>query len=69
MSQGFGVYGKSGFEIRRFDYRLTDDGQIFVKDIIVRNPEDCKQVAACLQKISGDDYVALSIAAKSYNIT
>ncbi len=56
-----------GFEVRRYTYRLTDDGQKVVANLEVRNPDDVRRVREALSKLrqAGDDnYVKLSVAAK-----
>ena len=68
---GFGVDGETGFEKKRFDYTLTADGQEVLDDLERRKPDECRKIKDCLEKLSqaGDeDYVSLSIAAKTYHI-
>ena len=65
---GFGV-APSGFEMRRYDYKLTDDGKEIAKSL-ERDPEFDEIRAAC-EKIVGagnPDYFTLSIAAKAFFI-
>ncbi|CFX11685.1 Uncharacterized [Syntrophomonas zehnderi OL-4] len=68
---GFGVDGETGFEKKRFDYKLTADGEEVLRDLEKRKPEEYREIKDCLKKLSlaGDeDYVSLSIAAKTYHI-
>jgi uncharacterized protein YwgA len=65
---GFGVYNE-GFELRRYDYALTADGEKLVAAL--RKREHYCSIATAVKKIShaGDpNYYELSIAAKTYYI-
>lgn len=65
---GVGVTS-SGFEVRRYDYSLTDDGKRVVQSL--QKKEEYEAIAAASQRIrrAGDpNYVVLSIAAKAYFI-
>lgn len=67
----YGPHRQLGFEVRRFDCALTDDGHVVVEDLVKRKPEECRKALACLDELAraGDDsYVALSIAAKTHHI-
>jgi|SRR5581483_2985974 len=67
-STGFGIVS-GGFEVRRFDYCLTDDGKR-ICDPILKTPE-YKAIADAVQKIQNaghPDYMELSIAAKAFYI-
>lgn len=64
-------YVSNGFEIKRYDYVLTQDGQIVVDAIKRREPTLCKRIRSCLDEIgqAGQlDYVKLSVAAKTVHI-
>ena len=65
---GFGVVS-GGFEMRRYDYKLTEDG-LRILEPITQTPE-YRRVQLALQKM-GDagntNYVELSMAAKAYFI-
>jgi hypothetical protein len=65
---GFGA-APSGFEMRRYDYRLTDDGKRVAKSF-ERDPEFQSIKSACESIVAaGDpDYFTLSIAAKAFFI-
>ncbi len=69
---GFGVAGDNGFEVRRYDYRLTEDGKHIVEYLEKRYPDECADVRESLDRISnaGDtgDYMSLAVAAKTYHI-
>jgi uncharacterized protein YwgA len=61
--------GRSGFEVKRYDYRLNEAGQKFAEGLARRHPEMAEQIrrAVNLYKQAGDrDYMELSIAAKTY---
>lgn len=62
----------TGFEARRYGFVLTPDGEKVAEDIIRRKPRQSNDLFACLKKMSQasdlEDYVSLSIAAKTYYI-
>ncbi len=63
---GFG-FAPSGFEIRRYDYRLTEDGEKVCASF--ENFPEFRHVKAACERIiaAGDpDYFTLSIAAKAF---
>jgi uncharacterized protein YwgA len=65
-STGFGVVS-GGFEIKRYDYSLTDDGRRLVGRL--RNTQEYKAIESGMQRMieAGDpNYIELSIAAKAY---
>jgi hypothetical protein len=67
-STGFGVVS-GGFEMRRYDYRLTPDGECLVEQL--RDSDDYKKIKRASDQIAaaGDpNYIELSIAAKAYFI-
>jgi len=67
---GFGV-ARGGFEMKRYDYRLTNDGREVVDFLRGSHSEDYNRISAGVQRIAnaGDpDYMELSIAAKAYFI-
>ena len=62
-------YDRSGFEVKRYDFRLTDAGRQFAEHIAERAGESWNQIrdAITAYTTAGDrDYMALSIAAKTY---
>lgn len=69
---GFGVADSIGFEVRRYDYSLTEDGKEIVARLRDRSPKEVEKIRKALDalKDAGDsgDYVSLSIAAKSLHI-
>ena len=71
-TSGFGMEDAIGFEVRRYDYRLTDDGRKVVAYLKEAYPKESAGVAVCLTRLvdAGDDsnYVSLSIAAKVHHI-
>ena len=60
-----------GFEVKRFDYHLTESGSRFagslMKDYKDEN-DKIKSFVEKLKKIGDPDYISLSIAAKAYFI-
>ncbi|MCE5272218.1 hypothetical protein LLH00_13150 [bacterium] len=68
---GFGLNGE-GFEIRRYDYILTGDGEKIVnliKGNLVEESEKISKAIECLKSAGdNDDYFKLSIAAKTHFI-
>lgn len=69
---GFGVNDSIGFEVRRYDYTITDDGKEVVGFLKSESPDECRKVKDYLDKMkrAGDnsDYINLSIAAKTLHI-
>jgi len=68
-SSGVGTVDDSGFEIRRYDFKLNEQGRRFAEATARRYPVLQKKLedAAGLLKRAGElDYVKLSIAAKTY---
>lgn len=62
-------YDRSGFEIKRYDFRLNDSGKEYARKLAGRNAEMWKAIQAAIEnyKRAGDrDYMDLSIAAKTY---
>jgi uncharacterized protein YwgA len=60
---------RSGFEVRRYDFRLNEAGRTFADELARRNPDLSEKIrsAVKLYKKAGDrDYMELSIAAKTY---
>ena len=61
----------TGFEVRRFDFILTPDGQAVVDDLKKRKSLECREVLEGLTMLSAardSDYVSLSVAAKTFHI-
>ena len=60
----------SGFgELKRYDYRLTEDGKLVVQNLHSKKAEECEEVLAVVRRIreaGNPDYLTLSVAAKSY---
>ena len=68
---GFGLVGTSGFEIRRHDYHLTDDGKQIAGLLKQSDVEAYERITAGFQRIkeAGDpNYMELSVAAKAFFI-
>ena len=69
---GFGMSDQIGFEVRRYDYELTDDGKEIMSNLKKRFPDQYEKVSKCLKSLvkAGDsgDHVMLSIAAKAFHI-
>jgi hypothetical protein len=67
-STGFGVVS-GGFEMRRYDYRLTPDGKRLLEP--VRNSSEYAKIKRALDQIKAagnPNYMELSIAAKAFFI-
>ncbi len=68
---GFGAAGTGGFEIKRYDYRLTEDGENVADSLAELHPTEYSAIVDSVEKIkaAGDpNYFELSIAAKAYYI-
>ena len=67
----FGGVDRSGFEMARHDYRLTDDGQVVARQKAVADPElweRLSRAAGTLRAAGDQDYMLMSVAAKTYFI-
>jgi uncharacterized protein YwgA len=67
----FGFNTNKGFEIKRYDFSLTDSGNNLAKILTKENPEKYHQIRTfidALKNTGNPDYMALSIAAKAYFI-
>lgn len=63
-----GVVDANGFERARYDYKLTDDGVMIAQEKATKNPTEWQLIQGAMAKLKRtnvDDYVKLSIAAKS----
>lgn len=69
---GFGTTNQSGFEVRRYDYEITEDGKTIIQKLRQKESSACQKVDETLCRLSeaGDDgdYMTLSIAAKTYHV-
>ena len=68
-SASVGSIDESGFEIRRFDFRLNPQGRRFAEATAARHSdveEKLRHAAALMTQTDDLDYVKLSIAAKTY---
>ena len=72
QAYGFGETSEQGFEKRRHDFFLTEDGKKLSHFYKKKAPVECNKVIECLDRLSKEnaffDYFSLSIAAKTYFI-
>lgn len=71
INRSYGMAADTGFEIKRYDYTLTDPGREAIQWLKSKYPEEaqCVQKAAKAVMAAGEiDYMDLSIAAKAYFI-
>lgn len=64
-----GVVDQAGFEVARYDLRLTDEGARMAQAKEKTHPQEwdkIRKAAEILKKTNEQDYVKLSIAAKTY---
>lgn len=64
----YGYDTEKGFEFKRYDYSLTEDGEIIVKNLMQKEPEMSAKIIELFKKIAEldeEDYVKLSLAAKT----
>ena len=64
-----GVIDPQGFEVARYDYTLTDEGKQIAEEKAKEHPTEWQQIKESFEKLknSGEDnYIKLSIAAKTY---
>lgn len=67
--KGCGVADSRGWEVMRFDYRLTERGTAGVQWLDQQHPAQSQAVRAAVQRIlgAGDlNYIGLSVAAKTF---
>lgn len=67
----FGPDMNTGFEVRRFDYVLTPDGKVVAAVLKKQYQQEWERLTETLGKIreaDKNDYVALSLAAKTFYI-
>lgn len=70
-SGGFSSMDRSGFEVRRYDYELTEEGAKAVAWLEKEHEADVNALRAAVERLkaAGDrNYMELSIAAKAYMI-
>ena len=63
---GFGIVSE-GFEVRRYDYSLTADGEVLIEKL--RSTPEYAKISGAINKMSAagnPNYMELSIAAKAY---
>jgi DNA-binding PadR family transcriptional regulator len=67
-STGFGIVS-GGFEMRRYDYRITEDGRKVLEPVL-QSPKysAIKGAVQAIRDAGEPDYMKLSIAAKAYYI-
>jgi uncharacterized protein len=68
-SSGMGATDRSGFEIRRHDFRLNAGGKHFAELMAQRNSrlwEKIKEAASAFKRAGELDYESMSVAAKTY---
>lgn len=68
---GFGLDMETGFEVKRFDYALTPEGRKVAAALKELYRHEWEQLSRAFEKIreaDGDDYVALSLAAKTFYV-
>ncbi|NQT14067.1 MAG: hypothetical protein HQ582_15040 [Planctomycetes bacterium] len=68
-SQPCGGTDERGFEVRRFDFRLNDQGRMFAETKAKQNPHLWERITTAVKafrKAGNLDYVSLSVAAKTY---
>lgn len=64
-----GGYDSAGFEVARYDYRLSAEGEAVAeqkKQQYLKEWAKIKSAAAVINKAKTEDYVKLSVAAKTY---
>lgn len=62
-------FDRSGFEVKRYEYRLNDAGRKFANAVAKRNSklwENMQSAYAVYKRAGEKDYMSLSIAAKTY---
>jgi uncharacterized protein YwgA len=71
--ENLGFIGSSGFQGRRYEYRVTEDGEERLKALCERYAGDCAEITLLVQKLidaaGGLDQRILSTAAKTHYIS
>jgi len=65
----WGAVDERGFEVRRYDFRLNDQGRKLAQTKAKQNPDIWARIQAGLNTLRGAgdlDYMSLSVAAKTY---
>ena len=67
----FGIDYNRGFEVKRYNFSLTESGQRLTEILIKENSDENKMVRGFIEKLKeldSPDYLSLSLAAKAYFI-
>lgn len=67
--RGVGFADSSGWEVTRYDYEVTTEGQAAAQSLRQTHPDDSKIIQDAVRSVIAAgplDYMALSIAAKTY---
>ncbi len=65
----YGIDVNRGFELKRYDYSLTESGKKFAEELISENKQEYSKIENFVQKIEklrNHDYLTLSVAAKAH---
>jgi len=68
-SSGGGAFDNRGLEVARYDYELTEDGTLIAQEKTRNYSNEWKRIKAAVKRLIAsdpNDYVKLSIAAKTY---
>ena len=68
-TQSIGAADSHGFEVARYDYKLTEDGKQIAEEKVQLYPSEWSGIVDAMNRLSvadTSDYVKLSIAAKAY---
>lgn len=65
--ESFGITNR-GFEVRRYDFSITESGAKLASYLAKENPNEYRTIENLVGKIGNTDYLNLSIAAKTYFI-
>ncbi len=69
VAVGFGAVNSEGFEVKRYDYRLTEDGKKIAASLKKKYPQEYEQIVENLRKLEragNPNYLELSFAAKAF---
>jgi uncharacterized protein len=67
--RGVGFSDSSGWEVTRYEYSVTDEGRAAAESLKASHPDDARDIEEAVKTVMGAgklDYMALSIAAKTY---
>jgi uncharacterized protein YwgA len=69
LRRGSGIADQRGWEMTRYDYAITEEGRKIVESLESAHPKDTAEVKRAIDAVGAAgtlDYIALSVAAKTF---